>query len=151
MKSLLRATIGCLIALPHGAQALSLDELFSDVLHCKFPGFFYAPWDPPVNPYFVERDLQPYKEQDGLYYFHVSDTLFGLPVRELIVPGTWDYHLVVFDAPAVRVRQVLRTKFRSSFPVARASQKGEAPYLDTRIEAGRSIVTFGCSDRMDAR
>jgi len=83
------------------AKAVTLDTLFARVKQCQFGNFYYAPWDTatPIHPYFAQRALKPHREKDGLYEFKVNDTLFGLPVVALFVPGTWDFHGVVFDVP----------------------------------------------------
>jgi hypothetical protein len=82
-----------------------------------------------MHPYFSQRALKPYREEEGLYYFKVQDTLFGLPVVTLFVPGTWDYHGVVFDVPLATARKVMRQRFGSTFAESRRSRDGEAPML----------------------
>lgn len=147
MKRLLTWLTCVVFTLPCLASTVSLHVQFRDVARCNFPGFYYAPWAPPIHPYFVERRLTPYKEQDGLFYFRVSDTLFGLPVAELIVPGTWDYHMVRFDATAPQVRQTLKKRFGTEFAETAASKRGERPFVSVYNEDGRTWVSFGCSER----
>lgn len=96
------------LAFPGIAASGSLESAISGFQKCDFEGFYFAPWDPKQlgHRYFYERKLQPYSERDGLYYFKVQDAAFGLPVSEIIVPGTWNYHIVVFDVPVTKARQI---------------------------------------------
>ena len=121
-----------LFAFPTFTFAVTLDEIFLNFQKCEFKEFYYAPWETnkPVHPYFSERNLNPYKEQDGLYYFKVKDKLFGLPVSELIVPGTWAYHVVIFDVPLAKARAVLKRKFGATFAPSKKSEEGFSPALD---------------------
>ena len=122
------------------ATAVTLDEVFSNFQKCNFKGFYYAPWDTsrPIHPYFAERNLKPYKENNGVYYFKVKDSLFGLPVSEIMVPGTWDYHGVVFDAPLAKTREVMNRKFGTAFVPSDKSKAGESPALEKTIDASQS-------------
>lgn len=141
-----------LLGAPCVVQATTLDELFRDVKYCKFQSFFYAPWSPPIHPYFSERNLTPYKAENdtALYYFKLKETLFDLPVSELIVPGTRGYHIVIFDAPYERVQAVLKKKFGTTFSQSSAaSDNGKRPLLDARTIDGRIVVSLGCSDPLD--
>jgi hypothetical protein len=128
---------------PVFASAATLDEAFSNFRECNFRGFFYAPWDPQhqPHPYFSERDLKPYKEDSGLYYFKVKDTLFGLPVVEIIVPGTWDLHAVIFDVPLADARRTLKRQFGDEFRSSDNSRDGRAPVLEMKSgESNRSAL-----------
>jgi len=122
--------------MPFGAQATSLEEVFHDFRKCNFEGFYYAPWDPQhkVHPYLAERSLTPYKEVGGLYYFQVKGTLFGIPVSEIIIPGTWDLHAVVFDAPLAKIQRVLKRRFGSVFAPSSLSAEGKVPALEIAVE-----------------
>jgi hypothetical protein len=126
--SVLIAIVSILVAGP--SCAADLEQIFSNVRSCQFDSFYYdeATRNPP-HPYFTERSLKPYKEADGLYFFHVQDQLFDLPVIELVVPGTQDFHMVAFDVPLVRARTVVSTKFGTDFGVSEKSEAGEAPAL----------------------
>jgi hypothetical protein len=116
---------------PAAAQAVTLDALFARVARCEFGNFFYAPWDTsqPIHPYFSERKLKPYRDKEGLYYFKIQDTLFGLPAVELFVPGTWDYHGVVLDVPLETARKAMQQRFGSSFTETARTRAGQAPVL----------------------
>lgn len=110
--------------------AASLDKLFANVATCQFDQFYYdEPTRNPPHPYFIERSLKPYKEENGLYFFHVKDSMFGLPVVELIVPGTQDLHGVTFDVPLVKARKVISSKFGTTFRESKKSRDGKAPVL----------------------
>lgn len=121
------------------AVAVTLDDAFSDVRNCQFKDFYYAPWtkEQPIHPYFSERNLKPFKEENGVYYFKVKDTLFGLPVSELIVPGTWDVHGVTFDVPLSKSRKIISKKFGSTFPPS--SKADQSPILDKANRANQSV------------
>lgn len=110
-------------------NAVTLDEVFINIKTCSFSGFYYAPWSKePTHPYLAGR--QPSQGSSGdLYYFKTSDTLFGLPVSEIRVPGTWGFHSVTFDKPLTEVRKVVRKKFGSNFPISTKSRSGEVPAL----------------------
>lgn len=120
-----------LLLCPAYANAVSLESLFSDFQKCRFPGFYYAPWDTtqPVHPYFSERNLRPHKESGGVYYFLVKDSVFGLKVSELIVPGTNDYHGIIFDVPFKKTRAVFKQKFGTIFTSSDKSFDGDRPAL----------------------
>jgi hypothetical protein len=127
-----------ILTMPSITYAVTLDETFANIDTCRFPkNFYYAGWDTttPVYSYFSERNLKPYKEENGLYFFKIKDTLFGLPVSELFVPGTWDYHGIVFDAPLERVQAVIKRKFGSTFAPSEESIKGISPALEKYIHA----------------
>lgn len=128
------------------AQAVTLDEAYSNFKKCEFKNFYYADWmGEKPHVYFSERKLTPYAEKDGLYYFKVSDTLFGLPVSELWVPGTWDYHVVIFNLPLSKARSVLRSKFGSEFRPSKKSDNGEVPALE-EYQKDRSKSVFYCKE-----
>ena len=128
---LIRLALILATAVPAAAQAVTLDALFARVTRCQFGNFFYAPWDTtqPIHPYFSERKLKPYRDKEGLYYFKIKDTLFGLPAVELFVPGTWDYHGVVLDVPLATARKTMQQRFGSSFAESSRTRAGEAPVL----------------------
>lgn len=119
------------LMLPQLAGAASLDELFKKVSTCTFQHFYYSPaWDKDKgHPYFANRE--PIGTSSGdTYRFKVSETLFGLPVVELQVPGTWNFHAVTFDVPLKQSREVLFKKFGSTFPRSKASLAGTRPALE---------------------
>ena len=134
---------------PAAAQAVTLDALFAMVARCEFGNFFYAPWDTsqPIHPYFSERKLKPYRDKEGLYYFKIQDTLFGLPAVELFVPGTWDYHGVVLDVPLETARKAMQQRFGSSFTETARTRAGQAPVLVayTNNSTGQSVLA--CVER----
>ena len=136
MLAVIRLFLLSAILLPIWAQATSLEEVFRDFRKCDFEGFYYAPWDPQhkVPPYLEERSLTPYKEAGGLYYFKVKDTLFGLPVSEIIIPGTWNLHAVVFDAPLAKTQRALKRRFGSVFSPSALSAEGKVPALEIAVE-----------------
>jgi hypothetical protein len=137
------------MAAPAAAQPVTLDTLFARVQQCQFGNFYYAPWDTatPIHPYFSQRALKPYREEEGLYYFKVQDTLFGLPVVTLFVPGTWDYHGVVFDVPLATARQVMRQRFGRTFAESRRSRDGEAPMLVAYKDNPTRQSVLACEER----
>ena len=125
------------LLLPVSAFAVSLEQAVSGFQNCSFKAFFYAPGEKqPGHPYFAERKLRPYKEENGLYFFKVNDSLFGLPVVEIAVPGRWDYHGIVFDVPLQKARAAFKQRFGSAFVPSKKSKSGEAPALD--IVAGNA-------------
>ncbi|CAI8767919.1 hypothetical protein [Methylocaldum szegediense] len=123
-------------AVPSFAKATTLEEVFAGFRTCEFPNFFYAPWDSQqkVHPYLAERGLTPYKEKDGLYYFKVKDSFFGLPVSEIIIPGTWDFHSIVFDVPLAEAQKTFKRVFGNVFPPSEQADAGEAPALVERFD-----------------
>lgn len=134
------ALAGLLLASPVGAA--DLDQLFAGLDACQFDFFYYdEPARNPSHSFFSERGLKPYKERDGLYHFHVQEQLFGLPVVELVVPGTQDFHMAVFDVPATEAKPVLTARFGIDFALSVPALAGEAPSLvaDPR-DPGRSFV-----------
>jgi hypothetical protein len=131
------------------AQAVTLDEVFARVNECRFDHFYYAPWDTTqaVHPYFAQRKLEPYREEESIYYFKVQDTLFGLPVVELFVPGTWDIHGVILDVPLAVAREALRKRFGTTFAPSTRSRIGEEPaLLPWQPNPGRQSVLV-CEER----
>ncbi|MBK8524794.1 MAG: hypothetical protein IPL58_12315 [Betaproteobacteria bacterium] len=136
MPAVIRLFCLSVLLMPLGVQATSLEEVFRDFQKCDFEGFYYAPWDPQhtVHPYLAERNLTPYKEVSGLYYFKVKDTLFGLPVAEIIIPGTWNLHAVVFDAPLAKTQRALKRRFGSVFAPSALSAEGKVPALEIDVE-----------------
>ena len=125
-----------IFALALSAEAATLEESFADFRQCKFNRFYYEPWDTKqtLHPYFAERKLTPYKEDNGLYYFKVKDTLFELPVSEIIIPGTWDLHAVVFDVPLDKAQRVFKHRFGEVFAPSPKSLVGTAPALESAFD-----------------
>ncbi|MDO8595732.1 MAG: hypothetical protein Q7R45_03825 [Sulfuricaulis sp.] len=148
VRSILRQLFVLILAVPASASAVTLEELFADFRKCDFKGFYYAPWDTrqPAHPYFLERKLKPYKEQDGIYYFKVKESLFGLPVSELIVPGTWDFHAVIFDVPPAKARARLKQRFGTGFAPSDKSGAGDAPALEATDHAPNKSILY-CNER----
>jgi hypothetical protein len=134
---------------PAAAQAVTLDALFARVARCEFGNFFYAPWDTsqPIHPYFSERKLKPYRDKEGLYYFKIQDTLFGLPAVELFVPGTWDYHGVVLDVPLETARKAMQQRFGSSFTETARTRAGQAPVLVAYKNNSTGQSVLACVER----
>lgn len=130
-------------------KEVTLDTLFSRFRQCQFGNFHYAPWDTatPIHPYFAQRALVPHREKEGLYEFRVRDALFGLPVVALFVPGTWDFHGVVFDVPLATARDVMRQRFGSSFAESRRSRNGEIPMLVAYQDNPRQQSMLACAER----
>lgn len=120
----------------------TLDEAFKDFQKCRFEGFYYAPWDNNyAHPYFTKNGLKPQTEDDtGLYIFQVKDTLFGLPVTEVMVPGTWDLHGVVFDIPLAEARKAMKIKFGSEFRASAQSDAAEVPELSAAKNPRQSVL-----------
>jgi hypothetical protein len=117
------------LMLTHVAGAMSLDRLFQNVRTCSFNRFFYSPWAADEShEYFLNRKPIDESKSDS-YVFKVTDTLFGLPVVEVRVPGTWDFHAVTFDVPLKESRKVLLKKFGSTFQPSKASLDGTRPAL----------------------
>ncbi len=146
LRLMIAAALGCL---PIQAWPVTLDEVFAQVRDCKFDHFYFAPWDTtqPVHPYFAQRKLEPYREEESIYYFKVQDTLFGLPVVELFVPGTWDLHGVVLDVPLAVAREALRKRFGTDFAPSPRSRIGEVPaLLAWQPNPGRQSVLV-CEER----
>lgn len=111
-------------------EAANLENLFSNVATCHFDNFWYdEPTRNQPHPYFIERALKPYREENGLYYFHVKEQIFSLPVVELVVPGTQDFHAVIFDVPIARARKVISSRFGTVFEESKKSRDGKAPGL----------------------
>ncbi len=121
-----------------------LEDIFPYFQNCNFRNFYYAPWDTSihVHPYFAERNLKPFKEDNGVYYFRVQDSLFGLPVSEIIVPGTWDFHAIVFDVPLDKARKVFKKRFGTAYFPSDKSKKGESPALDRAIEIDQTRLPY---------
>lgn len=118
------------LAFMGSVNAATLEGLFADVAKCQFDQFFYdEPSRNPPHAFFTERDLKPYKEDNGLYYFYVKELAFGLPVVELIVPGTQDLHAIIFDTPLATTRKVISSKFGSTFAESPNSLQGKEPAL----------------------
>ena len=146
---LVRLALILATAVPVAAPAVTLDALFARVTQCQFGNFFYAPWDTsqPIHPYFSERKLKPYRDKDGLYYFKIQDTLFGLPAVELFVPGTWDYHGVVLDVPLATARKALHQRFGSRFTETSRTRNGEAPVLLAYKDKSTGQSLLACVER----
>lgn len=132
------------LCLPLVASAVTLEEAFSGFQSCRFPGFYYAPWESkaPRHRYFIDRGLKPYKELDGLYYFKVDEKFHGLPVSELIVPGIWDFHAIVFSVPLSKSGAVLKRKFGKSFAFSKASEEGQVPALTRSNDNTNQSILF---------
>lgn len=132
------------------AQSARLDDLFVDFQKCQFKDFYFSPWDSkqPGHIYFYERNLKPYKENNGIYHFKVNDVLFNLPVSELVVPGTWGFHGVIFDVPLAKARSALKKRFGSYFAPSKKSLSGEVPALAAAIDSPDKSVLY-CNERDD--
>ena len=150
MKTLSRALIySCalpFLLIPPLVNAITLDQIYAHVQTCTFDNFYYADWKgEKPHIYFLERNMKPYLQKDGLYYFKVSETLFGLPVSEIWVPGTWAMHVVIFDVPLHTARENLRSKLHSEFRPSKKSDEGEIPALEAYVRDTRKSV-FYCKD-----
>jgi hypothetical protein len=149
-RLILLISLVVMFAIPTFSFAVTLDEVFLSFQKCEFRNLYYAPWitNEPLHPYLSERKLKPYKELDGLYYFKVKDTLFGLPVSEIIIPGTYDLHGVIFDMPLTQTRAVLKRKFGKSFAPSQKSKFGIAPALGQPADASNRSILY-CDSKVD--
>lgn len=134
------------LMLPSHVWASSLDELFQGVTTCSFNQFYYSPWDAnKSHPYFATRKPVDETKLES-FVFKVSETLFGLPVVEIQVPGTWDFHAATFDVPLRESRKVLLRKFGSAFPRSKASLAGSRPALEASAKNPNQSVLY-CNER----
>ncbi|MEZ0233235.1 MAG: hypothetical protein ACAH12_10380 [Methylophilaceae bacterium] len=126
-------------------SAAGLDKIYAGIKTCTFNQFYYAPWDTKApHPYFI--GLQPTAQSNNdLYTFEVKDTLFGMPVVEIQVPGTWGFHSVTFNVPISKARKVLHRKFGTHFPISEKSKAGEVPALVTS-EANPNQSVLYCNE-----
>ena len=62
--------------------------------------------------------------------FAVKETLFGMPVSEIIIPGTWEMHAVVFDVPLATAQKAMKRRFGTTFAPSAKSAAGDAPALE---------------------
>lgn len=128
------------------ARASALDEIFKNVKSCSFGQFYYSPWDAnESHRYFANRKPIGEAVSDS-YVFKVSETLFGLPVVEIQVPGTWDFHAVTFDVPLKESQKVLRKKFGSTFPRSKASDAGVRPALEASASNPNQSILY-CNEK----
>ncbi|MDO8891753.1 MAG: hypothetical protein Q7V00_07920 [Sulfurimicrobium sp.] len=134
------------LMLPQFAGATSLDEIFKNIRTCSFNQFYYSPWDANKgHTYFANRKPVEESKNDS-YVFKVSDTLFGLPVVEIQVPGTWDFHAVTFDVPLKESQKVLLKKFGSTFPRSKASLAGDRPALEVSTTNPNQSILY-CNEK----
>jgi len=76
------------------------------------------------------RNKKPYKTKSSFAYFHVNDTMYGMPVVEVEIPmSTWSAFAITFDVPISKARKILRKRFNSDFRSGKRSEAGEAPEL----------------------
>ncbi len=134
------------LMLSHFAGATSLDGVFENVRTCSFNRFFYSPWAADKShEYFFNRKPIDESKNDS-YVFKVSDTLFGLPVVKVQVPGTWDFHAVTFDVPLKESRKVLLKKFGSTFQPSNASLTGTRPALEASVTNPNQSILY-CNEQ----
>lgn len=132
---------------PIWAGAITLDEALSGFTSCDFKSFYYDDFrEQTSHGYFLERGLKPYKAKDGLFYFHLTDRLFGLPVSEIVAPGTWDLHMVKFDVSLKDARRTFRSKFKTEFRQSKRSDNGDIPALVKDPDDLKKSV-FYCNER----
>lgn len=118
--------------------ATTLEGVYRDFAHCRFDKFFWDAKSP--HPYFFERGLQPYDTQNGIARFKLHDVLFGMQVRELIVPVTWAYHGVLLDEPLAQARQQMKQRFNSEFRPSGQSKQGIVPELIATADGKHSAL-----------
>ena len=147
MLPLVRASLVLVFVAPLFARATTLEETLAGFRECQFNRFYYAPWDPQekLHPYLAERRLTPYKEENGLYFFKVKDSLFGLPVSEIIIPGTWSLHAVIFDVPLAKAQKIFKRRFGNVFAPSAKSAEGKAPALEA-VAAEPSRSSLYCNE-----
>jgi hypothetical protein len=127
-------------------SAVTLDEIFVGIKTCSFKEFQFVPDDAhQTHPYLVGREPTPASDKFQ-YYFKVYDALFGLPVVEVSVPGTWVFHSVTFDVPLDKAREVLRKKFGTHFPNSKQSLAGKVPALEASASNPNQSVLY-CAER----
>lgn len=121
---------------------LRLDTIFRDLASCTID-FYYTDWGG-AHAYFTVNKLQPFRDGGESYYFNVEETLFGLPVVGLIVPGTWAIHGVVFDRSPTELKAALQQVWGQE--LGDAKQEGWAdlrkPVVDTNEAFPDKAVVF---------
>lgn len=108
----------------------SLEEVFINFKTCDFSKISYDPSKKETtHSYFKLAKLEPYKVEQSLAFYSVSDSLFGIPVSKIILPVTWAFVSVTFDLPVNDVRTKLSTVFGKGFEAADESEIGYKPIL----------------------
>lgn len=115
-----------------------LEGIYADFMQCRFDKFYWDERAP--HPYFASRGLRPVEEKDGVARFRVFDVLYGLQVRELVVPVTWAYHGVAFDEPLAAARRHLKARFGDEFRPGVDSKQGRRPELIATADGRHSAL-----------
>ncbi|MBI5275164.1 MAG: hypothetical protein HY854_01795 [Burkholderiales bacterium] len=138
--------IALLVCLDARAAPQSLDEIMKGFGTCEFGDFYYDMTErTPHHPYLARLAAPPKDAKGDLYTFRIADRLWGMPVVEIRVPGTWGYHSVTFDVPLAEARRIIRGKFGSEFRRSKRSMEGEKPALEALPSNPKQSV-FYCNE-----
>ena len=126
----------------------TLEDLFNGFERCTFKGAYYDIHTQKVpNSYFEERNLKPYKLEDSLAYYSVKDSFYGIPVSEIIIPITFDLHVLVFDMPLSKVAAILHEKSFHLSENTNEIENGDAPALRP-YKNYKDKSTLYCNERI---
>lgn len=112
------------------SNARNLAILFSSFNQCEFQHLHYDEtsretiYDTGKLP-----DLQPYKTEQSLAFYHTNSVLFEMPVSHITLPITWGLVSITFDLPIDEVRPKLEKFFGENFESKNPSDYGFKPIL----------------------
>lgn len=123
-----------------------LERMFAGFETCAFTGVYIDNGD--IKPEYL-KSRKPYKEENGFAWFRVADTMYGIPVVEVMIPSsTWSLHGIVFDVPLEQARAVLQKRFGRDFTQKSAepeeSEERFAQLIADRKNSARSV--WVCTD-----
>lgn len=127
---MIRLVLILLLIATEATAETGLEKMFSGFETCNIKDVYMDETGKIKADYL--RNRRPYKKKDGVAYFHVKDTMYGIPVVDVAIPAsTWCAYAVTFDAPIYKVRNILSIQFGSDFKPGKRSEVGEAPELIT--------------------
>lgn len=126
----------------HQAPYIQLPYLLRNIAICDL-NFYYSDWNTP-HAFFTVNNLKPFQDGGESYAFRVKEEWLGLPVRGLIVPGTFDAYGIVFDAPMDKVQQVLKQHLHGDFTLPNEKFVTSKPALGT-ASAFSELPTLYCT------
>ena len=121
--------------------------MLDDFKVCRFEGVYLSSSKADVakHSYFQKRNLIPYKKENSLAYYKIDEIFLGMPVSEIVIPITYDYHIITFDLSIEKVISILNKNFQGQYRTDERKDDGSIPVLKRHPKDPTKTI-FYCSD-----
>jgi hypothetical protein len=121
----------------------AISTLFDNFKTCEFQHLHYHQESrTTLNDEGPLPNLYPYKVEQSLAFYQINDSLFDMPISEIILPISWNFTSVTFDLPIDQVRPKLSKIFGVDFEPKDETEDGFKPMLTSKKNDPSKTVLY---------